>query len=233
MRKSLLIHIFTIMLFTCTNIYAVESSMDKNSNNTNISNADHYNTYNTYGNELVFKYTNRNDILAYLQSPYITSFNSYLNSNFLNSYALPYYGNLTYYGSNESPLSRFSTGITGFTKKSMAIFDKEGENTLLSNDVSNILINSLLGYFTNNIFGLNIWNSSDIQYVSGFEAIIKPFKNMQFSYAYMIEQHINMSVIELKFGYNSHSNIAVKNMHTFSDTTTTNTTTGVEWQFYF
>lgn len=197
-------------------------------------NAVYYSAEKNYGEEIVDHYVNKSDLLGYLDSPYVSPFSSMIAGNTLSTYALPYYGNITYYGDQNSPLSRFSTGLTRFTTKSMYIFDKVGiENTLLANDISNILLNSLLSYFTGNIFGLNIWGSSDISYTSGFEAIIRPFRNMAFSYSYMTEQNMNMTTFQFKFGYNRNGNLAVINAHSFGDNTPVNTTTGVEWQFYF
>lgn len=196
-------------------------------------NAVYYSADKNYGQEIIKRYMDKDDILGYLDSPVLSPFSSMIAGNTLTTYALPYYGNITYYGDQNSPLSRFSTGITRFTTKSMAIFDKEGDNTLLYDDVSNILLNSLLGYFTGNMFGLNIWSSTDIAYTSGFEAIVKPFRNMQFSYSYMSERNINYTTFQFKLGYNSNGNLAVINMHSFSDNMPVNTTTGVEWQFYF
>ena len=188
-----------------------------------------YVNYNQY-----VDYMDKFDFFKYVDSPYVSPFSSMIAGNTLSTYALPYYGNITYYGDQNSPLSRFSTGLTRFTTKSMYIFDKVGiENTLLANDISNILLNSLLSYFTGNIFGLNIWGSSDISYTSGFEAIIRPFRNMAFSYSYMTEQNMNMTTFQFKFGYNRNGNLAVINAHSFGDNTPVNTTTGVEWQFYF
>ena len=196
-------------------------------------NAVYYSAGKNYYQEIKKRYMDKDDIVGYLNSPVISPFSSKIAGNTLTTYALPYYGNITYYGDQNSPLSRFSTGITRFTTKSMAIFDKESENTLLSDDVSNILLNSLLGYFTGNMFGLNIWSSTDIAYTSGFEAIVKPFRNMQFSYSYMSEYNINYTTFQFKLGYNRNGNLAVTNIHSFSDNMPVNTTTGVEWQFYF
>ena len=123
-------------------------------------NAVYYSAEKNYGEEIVERYVNKSDLLGYLDSPYVSPFSSMIAGNTLSTYALPYYGNITYYGDQNSPLSRFSTGLTRFTTKSMYIFDKVGiENTLLANDISNILLNSLLSYFTGNIFGLNIYTA--------------------------------------------------------------------------
>lgn len=195
-------------------------------------NTDYY-TDAGYNEEVVQQYLNREDLFGYLDSPYVSPFNSMIEDRNLVYYALPYYGNITYYGDQESPLSRFSTGITRFTTKSMAIFDKHRENVLFANNISNALLNSLLGYFTGNIFGLNIWSSSDIAYTSGFEAIVRPFRNVAFSYSYMTEQNVNMTSFEFRFGYNQNSNLAVINANYFGQDKHFNTTTGVEWQFYF
>lgn len=237
---------FTVCFFAYFSAYAEDNSrvitpehydneeVHENSNvSLDESNALYYNADVNHGQEVYERYVNKADILGYLQSPYLSPFSAMIAGNVLTSYALPYYGNLTYYGHQNSPLSRFSTGITRFTTKSMAIFDKEVENTMLANDISNILLNSLLGYFTGNVFGLNIWSSTDIAYTSGFEAIIRPFRNMAFSYSYMTEQNINMTTFQFKFGYNKNSNLAVINAHSFGEDRQVNTTTGVEWQFYF
>lgn len=245
-RVSLLITI-TVCLFLYIPCFAEDDiikgsivlSMDEDvednfNNDVDSANAVYYSAEKNYGEEIVERYVNKGDILGYLDSPYVSPFSSMIAGNTLSTYALPYYGNITYYGDQNSPLSRFSTGLTRFTTKSMFIFDKEGvENTLLANDISNILLNSLLSYFTGNMFGLNIWGSSDITYTSGFEAIIRPFRNMAFSYSYITEQNINMTTFQFKFGYNRNGNLAVINAHSFGDNTRVNTTTGVEWQFYF
>ncbi len=178
------------------------------------------------------KYLHREDLFDYIENPYLSNINNALESHILTSYALPYYGNITYYG-NESPLEKYSTGVTRFTRKSMSIFAKEVENTLLFDDFSNILLNSMLGIITNNVLGLSIWSSTDVEYVSGFEASVKPFNNMRVSYTYMSENKLNTSTFQLRFGYNKNSNIALKNMYTFTEKDPVNTTTGVEWQFYF
>lgn len=188
--------------------------------------------YDSYASKKVDKYINKNDLLDYMESPIFSDINHSLENSMLTSYALPYYGNIRDY-SNETPLSKYSTGITRFSRKSMSIFDKEVLNTLIADDVSNILLNSVLGVITNNVLGLNIWSSTDIDYISGFEASVRPFTNMKVSYSYMSEQNLNTSALQVKFGYNSYSNIAVKNMYTFKEKEKANSTTGVEWQFYF
>lgn len=242
-----ILSIITVCLFSYTFIYAGEkidesgsiimpfsSDIDESiENEIKAEDSIDYYTDTDYGDELVERYVNKADLLGYMDSPYISPLSSMIAGDALVTYALPYYGNLIYYGDQESPLSRFSTGITRFTTKSMAIFDKHGENVLFANNISNMLLNSLLGYFTGNIFGLNIWGSDSVDYTAGFEAIIRPFRNMAFSYSYMTEHNINMTSFEFRFGYNPKSNLAVINAHYFGRDRHYNTTTGVEWQFYF
>ena len=180
----------------------------------------------------IYQYQAKNDLLGLISNPYITQFTKSLNKEKMYSYALPYHSNLFQYDTNITPFEKYRAVITTFTLKSMNIFDVNDYDTAIHDAVYSILINSILGFTTKNLIGLNIWSGTDYYGVTGFQAIIRPFKNLYAAYSYLTDQHYNRSIIKLNYGYKKYSNIAFKTMNTFSEQHI-NTTLGIEWQFYF
>ena len=62
-------------------------------------NAVYYSAGKNYYQEIKKRYMDKDDIVGYLNSPVISPFSSKIAGNTLTTYALPYYGNITYYGS--------------------------------------------------------------------------------------------------------------------------------------
>ena len=131
-----------------------------------------------------------------------------------------------------SPVKKYSAGITTFSLKSMNIFSTSDYDSAINDSIYSFIISSVLGFTTKDLIGLNIWSGTNNDGVSGFQATIRPFKNLHAAYSYLTDQKYNRSIIKLNYGYKKYSNLAFKTMNTFNDHHI-NTTIGIEWQFYF
>lgn len=180
----------------------------------------------------LYKLEEREDLFDYISNPYISDFSRAINKEYLYSYALSYYGTLSEYDITASPVEKYSAGITTFTLKSMNIFSVDDYNTAINDSIYSFIISSVLGFATKDLLALNIWSGTDNYGVAGFQATVRPFKNLNVAYSYLTDQKYNRSIIKLNYGYKKYSNIAFKTMNTFNDHHI-NTTLGVEWQFYF
>ena len=180
----------------------------------------------------IYKYGTKDDLLDFISNPYIAAFSKSLNKENMYSYALPYHSNVFEYDITSSPVEKYSAGITSFSLKSMNIFNTYDYDTAIYDTVYSLIISSVLGLATKDLIGLNIWSGTDNYGVSGFQAIVRPFKNLQLAYSYLTDQNYKRTIIKLNFGYKKYSNIACKSMNTFNDHYI-NSTFGVEWQFYF
>ena len=228
-----------IMCFSFINLaFAenIEGIINSESDNENISKLDL--TYNPYLNKEenlsynIYNYGIKSDLLDYISNPYISTISKSFDKEYMYSYALPYYPNVFEYDITSSPVEKYSAGITSFSLKSMNIFDTEDYDTALSDSVYSFLISSVLGFATKNLIGLNIWSGTDYYGVSGFQAIVRPFKNLHLAYSYLTDQTYKRTIVKLNFGYKKYSNLAFKSMNTFNDHYL-NSTVGLEWQFYF
>lgn len=192
--------------------------------------------YETQKNSIVeynlYRYKKRDDLFDYFSNPYIEDLSKSLDKESLYAYALNYHSNIAEYDVTSSPVEKYSSGITTFSLKSMNIFSARDHNTAINDSIYSFILSSLLGFATKDLIGLNIWSGTDYYGVSGFQAIIRPFKNLYAAYSYLTDQHYNRSIIKLNYGYKKYSNIAFKTMNTFSEQHI-NTTLGIEWQFYF
>lgn len=180
----------------------------------------------------LYKFKERDDLLDYISNPYISTLSKSLDKESLYSYALSYHGTTSEYDITASPVEKYSAGITTFTLKSMNIFSVDDYDTAINDSIYSFIISSLLGFATKDLIGLNIWSGTDNYGVSGFQATVRPFKNLQVAYSYLTDQKYNRNIIKLNYGYKKYSNIAFKTMNTFSEHHI-NTTLGIEWQFYF
>lgn len=180
----------------------------------------------------LYKYKDKNDLLDYVSNSYIHNLSKTLDREKLYTYALSYHKNLIEYDTNSSPVEKFSAGITKFSIKSMNIFSTNDYKSEINDSIYSFLISSILGFATKDIVSLKIWSGTDYYGVSGFQATVKPYKNLYVSYSYLTDNQHNKSIIKLNYGYKKYSNIAFKTMNTFDDYRI-NTTFGIEWQFYF
>lgn len=180
----------------------------------------------------LYKFRERDDLLDYISNPYISDLSKAINKENLYSYALAYHGTMAEYDIASSPVEKYSAGITTFSLKSMNIFAVDDYDTAINDSIYSFILSSVLGFATKDLIGLNIWSGTDNYGVSGFQATVRPFKNLHVAYSYLTDQRYNRSIIKLNYGYKKYSNIAFKTMNTFNDHHI-NTTLGVEWQFYF
>lgn len=180
----------------------------------------------------LYKFKERDDLLDYISNPYVSDLSKAINKENLYSYALSYHGTLSEYDITTSPVEKYSAGTTTFTLKSMNIFAVDDYNTAINDSIYSFIISSVLGFATKDLLALNIWSGTDNYGVAGFQATVRPFKNLHVAYSYLTDQKYNRSIIKLNYGYKKYSNIAFKTMNTFSEHHI-NTTLGVEWQFYF
>ena len=179
----------------------------------------------------LYKFREKDDLLDYISNPYISDLSKSLNKESLYSYALSYYGSADY-NVTASPVEKYSAGITTFSIKSMNIFSVNDYDTAINNSIYSFILSSVLGFATKDLISLNIWSGTDNYGVAGFQATFRPFKNLHAAYSYLTDQKYNKSIIKLNYGYKKYSNLAFKTMNTFSEHYT-NTTFGIEWQFYF
>lgn len=180
----------------------------------------------------LYKFRERNDLLDYISNKYIVDLSKAINEESLYSYALLYYGTTSEYDITASPVEKYSAGITTFSIKSMNIFSTSDYDTAINDSIYSFILSSVLGFATKDLIGLNIWSGTDNYGVSGFQATVRPFKNLHVAYSYLTDQRYNRSIIKLNYGYKKYSNLAFKTMSTFSENYM-NTTFGIEWQFYF
>lgn len=180
----------------------------------------------------LYKFRERDDLLDYISNPYIVDFSKAINKENLYSYALSYHGTISEYDITASPVEKYSAGITTFSLKSMNIFSVDDYDTAINDSIYSFILSSVLGFATKDLIGLNIWSGTDNYGVAGFQATVRPFKNLHVAYSYLTDQRYNRSIIKLNYGYKKYSNLAFKTMNTFNEHHI-NTTLGIEWQFYF
>ena len=180
----------------------------------------------------LYRYKERDDLLDYFSNPYIDDLSKTLDKESLYTYALSYHANIAEYDITSSPVEKYRAGITTFSLKSMNIFSTRDHNTAINDSIYSFILSSLLGFATKDLIGLNIWSGTDSYGAAGFQATVRPFKNLHVAYSYLTDQRYNRSIIKLNYGYKKFSNIAFKTMNTFNEHHI-NTTLGIEWQFYF
>lgn len=180
----------------------------------------------------LYKFREKDDLLDYISNSYISNLSKNLSKESLYSYALSYYGSAADYNVTDSPVEKYSAGITTFSIKSMNIFSASDYDTAINDSIYSFILSSLLGFATKDLISLNIWSGTDNYGVAGFQATFRPFKNLHAAYSYLTDQTYNRSIIKLNYGYKKYSNLAFKTMNTFSRHYI-NTTFGIEWQFYF
>ena len=180
----------------------------------------------------LYKFKEKNDLLDYISNPYISELSKTFDKESLYTYALTYHSNIAEYDVTASPVKKYSAGITTFSLKSMNIFSTSDYDSAINDSIYSFIISSVLGFTTKDLIGLNIWSGTNNDGVSGFQATIRPFKNLHAAYSYLTDQKYNRSIIKLNYGYKKYSNLAFKTMNTFNDHHI-NTTIGIEWQFYF
>ncbi len=180
----------------------------------------------------LYKFREKDDLFDCISNPYIVDLSKAISKESLYSYALSYHGSTSEYDITASPVEKYSAGITTFSLKSMNIFSASDYDTAINDSIYSFILSSVLGFATKDLIGLNIWSGTDNYGVSGFQATVRPFKNLHVAYSYLTDQRYNRSIIKLNYGYKKYSNLAFKTMSTFSEHYI-NTTLGIEWQFYF
>ena len=196
----------------------VETDMDtENGQRLNLA----FTPYNLAGSSIIeynlYKLKERNDLLEYISNPYIVDLSKNINKENLYSYALSYYGTISEYDIAASPVEKYSAGITTFSLKSMNIFSATDYDTAINDSIYSFLISSVLGFATKYLISLNIWSGTDNYGVAGFQATVRPFKNLHVAYSYLTDQRYNRSIIKFNYGYKKYSNLAFKTMNTFNE----------------